>query len=650
MRRRSYLSLFLLLFFCQIAAGEEIVLSNDHACLRFDGGTSFRINSFTMNGQELSPGSTAYPWALTLRGPLGETPWLSQDQTWYDGGVLEGDTAVFTWRLYLAGREDWHLRVKVRLSPTDELPSWSLEAELPEGWVVTTTEFPRIQVRKLSGAKVVLPIGYGTQYDASGTLVSTYPSCIGSLQLALMHGEEGTVFFSARDKDACRKSFRITTEGDKVTFQQDMVTSYGWTSGGIFRLPWETVIGFSDASWQDTAVKWYKPFTYETAWGAKKLRDRKIVSWIKDADIWLRPEGVTPEAMESLREALAYYGKGTGIHWYQWHKYPFDTNYPDYLPAKEGFAEMVREARMLGGFVTPYINGRLWDPANETYAKYRGAEASCRREDGTLYTEVYGSKAVNTVTCPASPIWKERMYDVCSRILGEIGTDGVYIDQIGAAIGEPCYAENHPHAKGAGGWWPLAYREMLGHMHEHVFSRRQAVTTEENAECYIDLFDMMLVVNSPHNAWTRMVPLFPLIYSDRCVYSGFTYISQIDGGVFNYMTMKSLLWGSQLGWIGPGQILKYPAEALMLRNLATFRKANHDVFFGGTFLGEIIPGGDNPTVEVPSYQRTNVVVGARWETVSGKEAVILVNMSGEARKVTLDGKEYSVEPYSALRI
>ncbi len=31
----------------------------------------------------------------------------------------------------------------------------------------------------------------------------------------------------------------------------------------------------------------------------------------------------------------------------------------------------------------------------------------------------------------------------------------------------------------------------------------QAMTTEENAECYIDLFDMMLVVNSPHNSYTK---------------------------------------------------------------------------------------------------------------------------------------------------
>ncbi len=50
-------------------------------------------------------------------------------------------------------------------------------------------------------------------------------------------------------------------------------------------------------------------------------------------------------------------GKGW-VHWYFWHHYPYDTHYPDYPPAQERFAGMVRDAQ-LGGRVTPYINGRL---------------------------------------------------------------------------------------------------------------------------------------------------------------------------------------------------------------------------------------------------------------------------------------------------
>lgn len=126
------------------------------------------------------------------------------------------------------------------------------------------------------------------------------------------------------------------------------------------------------------------------------------------------------------------------------------------------------------------------------------------------------------------------------------------MDQIGYANSEPCYATNHGHAPGGGDWWPFAYRSLLTEMRTNLYKENQAMTTEENAECYIDLFDMMLVVNSPHNSYTKMVPLFPLIYSDRCIYSGYTYIPwRITDGSLNFMSMRSLLWGSQLGWVEP---------------------------------------------------------------------------------------------------
>lgn len=75
--------------------------------------------------------------------------------------------------------------------------------------------------------------------------------------------------------------------------------------------------------------------------------------------------------------------------------------------------------------------------------------------DGTLYTEVYSSKVLNTVTCPSSYIWRDILKGVNKQILTELKTNGVYMDQIGCANSEPCYATNHGHAPGGGDWWPL---------------------------------------------------------------------------------------------------------------------------------------------------------------------------------------------------
>ena len=93
------------------------------------------------------------------------------------------------------------------------------------------------------------------------------------------------------------------------------------------------------------------------------------------------------------------------------------------------------------------------------------------------------------------------------------------------------------------------------------------------------------------------------------------------------------------------------AEARMLKNLVDFRKANHDIFFGGRFIAEFTPGGDNETVNIPNYQPTPLVMGAEWTDINGKPYYILVNMSDRDRKVTLpSGRTAKVAALSALKL
>lgn len=644
------------------APADDLVLRNGRVELTFAGGDTFLFKSYRSEGMEMLPerGSTTHPWRLTYRSAEGVNPTLLPRNGYYDGvervDTLGAAALRFTWRVVLDGGPTRAVRMTVTLGADAELPAWRLDADLPDGWVITEAEFPRIAVARPRDAKGILPVGYGTEYTlgASGQLQARYPSCTGTMQLVMMHHAGGTAYFAAEDAEGCGKLLSMVSEGDAVVFVQQTTASYAWSEGGRFVLPWPSVLGFTREGWQAAALRWYRPFTFETAWGRRTLRERPIVEWIRNADLWLRPGGAKPAALAALRKALAYYGPGVGLHWYYWHAHPFDTNYPDYFPAQEGFAEAVAEAQRLGAHVTPYINGRLWDPATESYRTLRGAEASCRKADGTLYTEVYSSKVPNTVTCPASPIWQQVLREQNRRILAELGTDGVYMDQIGCASSETCYAPNHPHAPGGGGWWPAAYRGLLEGMRRDIYTPELAMTTEENVECYIDLFDMMLIVNTSHSASVRMVPLFPLIYSDRCVYSGYTYIPwRFSDGSMRFITMKSLLWGSQLGWVDPELLMREEnrLDAEFLKTLAAFRREQHDLFLGGRFLGEVIPGGDNPRREIPRYETTPVVLAAEWESLSGERAYIVVNMDGAAHDVSLpDGRQITVPALGALRM
>lgn len=602
--------------------------------------------------------SDAQLWTLTLLGPQGETPSFTPE--FADNFTIaeseDGLGARLSWTITIDRNSSYKVFVDVSLD--SDLPKWSISADLPGGWTVTDVEFPRISVPRLDGAKVIVSAGYGAEYDipVGGSIDSRYPSVTGGMQLMMVHNADGTLYYAADDKSGCGKTFRVSGTASSITFDQIVPASYAWTSpDGHFNLPWCTTLAYSSDSWEDTVLKWYRPFTFETQWGRRTISERPTVEWVRDADIWIRPKNVFPEVVDGLRKAVEYYGEGTAVHWYHWHSIPYDTMYPEYFPARDGFAELVKEIQSKGAHITPYTNGRLWDPSNDSYKALRGDLASCRKKDGSLYTELYPtSKVINTVTCPGSPIWQDVVCDFAAEVLNELGTDGLYIDQIGAAASEPCYATNHDHAPGGGCWWPESYRKIITRLREGVFDSAHAITTEENGECYIDLFDMMLIVNTPHGNGARMVPLFPLVYSDRCTYCGLNYYhQQLNDGHFLYNNARSLLWGAQLGWIQPEWLMteENSVEIAFLKTLGEFRKKHHDLFVGGRFLGEVELGGDIPAITVMNNETFPVVMCSRWISGKGKEALLLVNVSAEKTVVILpDGTDVAVPSYSAIRI
>ena len=316
---------------------------------------------------------------------------------------------------------------------------------------------------------------------------------------------------------------------------------------------------------------------------------------------------------------------------------------------------MIAEVQRRGCHTVPYINGRLWDPASDSYSTLNGISASCRKPDGMLYTEIYPtSKVLNTVTCPASELWQGIITDLVIKIQKELKTNGVYIDQIAAAAPQPCWATNHGHARGGGDYWHKSYRHLMDSLRNHHLEPGNILISEENAECYIDMFDLLLTVNSPHDG-CRIVPLFPIVYSDRLITAAYTYspTDRVNRGDFLYQTMQCFLYGSQLGWVDPTLLMKDEAkrEADFLKELSNLRKKQHDVFVGGRYIKEIIPGGDNPMVNVPGFGKMNVVAGSEWITANGKRVQYYVNMDNTDHEIVLpDSNKITVKALQGIRI
>lgn len=650
-------------------AGEtaSVILANDSVSVEFSTGKTFDILSLkSADGTDaVRPGLNTKPWTVTYRGAQGQTPELDPSTAVYQGVRREKtdstESLVFSWAtrlLYDGGT--YPVEMRVTLGRNSSLLQWDLSASLPEGWAVTDFKFPTISVATPDSAKVITPGGWGNEYTLKpgGHYEANYPSWSGSMQMMMVDDGRGVYFYSPRDYNACGKLMTVDVKGGSTVFSDKVTASEGWNDSktGRFTVPWSTFTGRHPGNWSAAALAWYRPWALTTEWGKTKVTDRDIPEWMVEKDLWLRAKYLGDTTVVAVNRAIDYFGENIAFHWYFWHHHPYDSHYPDYFPADERFAPLIKQVRDRNCQVMPYINGRLWDPATASYGPRDGKDASCRRPDGNLYTEIYPTSIVpNTVTCPSSPIWHDIILELADRIQDELGTNGLYIDQIAAAAPYPCYAENHPHPKGGGEFWYHSYRDMMRDLRRDHLRPGNVVFSEENAECYIPSFDILLTVNTPHSPICKIVPLYPLIYSDRTLTTAFTYspYSDVRNGDFRYENMQCLLYGAQLGWVDPRLLWvddRSAYEAEFLKNLVDFRKKQHDVFIGGRYLREFVPEGDNPYVEIPVFGADYMVKGAEWLSRDGRRVMYVVNSDSKPHRVTLPtGKTVDMQPISARR-
>ena len=97
----------------------------------------------------------------------------------------------------------------------------------------------------------------------------------------------------------------------------------------------------------------------------------------------------------------------------------------------------------------PYVNGRLWSAPTSGFIL--AEPYAVLRQNDTRYVEKYGRlTAPLAVMCPTCPPWQRVVQNFTGRILDELDSKSIFIDQIGAAPGIPCYDPAHGHPLGGG--------------------------------------------------------------------------------------------------------------------------------------------------------------------------------------------------------
>lgn len=526
--------------------------------------------------RELLSTSDTPLWEMTLQRPDKTITTVSAAVGGSAQVRVQGVRAELSYRLpaELSGAN-----VRVQVALDGPASSWNLSVtEMARGWSVRDVTFPQVALGPLGDQPeddyLLFPQGSGVLKRApllqSAEYAGMYPDGWCSFQLMAYYDRQGGLYVACHDPLGSTK--RIITRPS--TDRQGQVLTYQWYAPDMgvpdngFTTSAPTVLRAYEGDWFD-ATQLYRAWVEQEAqwWPRESQWDRPDTpQWMREVCVWACTGGAADECVQKVKDFAAFMGAPTAFHWYSWHEIPFDVKYPHYFPTKPGMVEGVKELQDAGVRVMPYINGRLWDTQLEDFQE-TGIAAATKDENGKPYIEEYGSGAKLAPMCPTQKLWQDTVNSIVVRLTTEVGVDGVYIDQIGAAAPRLCMDSSHGHPLGGGHWWTRdGYWPMLTDLQARL-PEGKMITTECNAEPYVRWFDGYLTWH-----WQNqdMVPAFSAIYAGRIQLFSRAY----GGGDQQAHWMKigqQLVFGEQLGWLDPANILPHEDTADFMRRAAQLR-------------------------------------------------------------------------------
>lgn len=551
---------------------------------------------------------------------------------------------------------------------------WSLDiGHLPPDWSLLRVSFPQIAIADLGeNAEVFFPRGPGevqrNLWKRAFTFRSLYPNGWCTMQFLAAYDGTGNVrrgtgiYVDVHDPYGSAKEIVVKSEPDakRVIFAFEYPAPNMGVGSNRFQQAGKVVWQILRGDWFDAATIYRNWVRKEAKWFPKLGKDGRTDTpqWMKELCVWALGGGAPKDCVPIVKEFAEFMGVPAGFHWYNWHQIPFDNDYPHYFPTKEGFAEGVRELQQAGVFVMPYINGRLWDTRDKGMGDWQFSKvalpAATKREDGTPYTESYGSKEADgsdvklAPMCPKTKLWQSKVREIVLRLFNEFGVKAVYIDQVAAASPALCFDKTHGHPLGGGSWWNEGYWEMLEAI-RRVMPKDRMLTTECNAEPFVRWFDGYLTWHWQHDG---QVPAFPAVYGGAIQMFGRAY----RGGATKDLALRmkagqQLVFGEQIGWIDPN-IVREKENAEFLRQIVKLRWHLRRYFYEGEMARPPKLIGNIPKVRADWqwagewWVETDAVLTGAWKLPQESKLVLLfVNVGDQPITATFvfDGRSYGLK-------
>ena len=644
-----------------ISVGDlEVILENNGDGLNLLGLADLK------NGKALLNRGTNLLFSLNLRHIENKTKLhLSSREGW---GNIETTSIqnMHTW-IFSGHKEVENISVVLTAwcDPKKSRISWDVSVQnQSEGYSVQDMEYPRLTVNADNGTTLLSPYGSGEIRRRLGSSAAhatlNYPGFGVSFQFGAIYNSDSGLYYGVHDPAPAYKVCNF----DKQTFKQTV--SFGFTypfefidkAGNSSSLPGKAVWQLFEGDWYDACMI-YKEFVDAEANWLPEVDENGPVNtpdWMKTCSHWWRTcledprmEGDYSNWLQDTLDAQKDLGIPCADHVYHWHQTIFDNEYPHFFPARREFIRGASVMQEAGIKLVPYINSRCWDTldggTDDWEYTSKALSETTKDLDGNTFIEISpfnkpngGPKVQLAVMCPSSIMWQDLQCELVDKLYNELGMDGVYLDQIGAAKPNLCADPHHNHAAGGGSWWIDHYHNMVNRLKTHS-PKTGALVTECTGEAYMKTIEALLSW-----AWVRnsQVPAFPALYGGRVAMVGRDYDSLRDEEGMKIYLAESLLFGEQMGWIPPDRYLNSCYHDFYKKCVLT-RDAHKKFFYAGKMLRPLSIESDQEPITTfgcimaeGQIVSAPAVMGGHWQKFTGdQELIVLINLSNNAAKTEI---------------
>ena len=480
--------------------------------------------------------------------------------------------------------------------------------------------------------------------ESPSPLVSGKASIIGcppGMQFTALTGDGMGLYFGEEDGQANHKVITWTPNAEAESL--GLTISHPPLNWGAdepvrkYHSPGDLVLGPFHGNWYD-AARIYRKWAITAPWCAKGLIYERAdyPKWLIKAPYWsigyLPDESgieaeITKQAFFEIPIMVAH------IYDYYFTRH-LDDRYPEYFPPKlgsEGLKKTVKLLQSKGIRVVPYINGSAWDMDTDSYrmedAQKRGAFWPRPTSKVNVWTN-YGDSARLATMCVGSDIWKKKMWDTVTELMGRYGADGVYFDFLtdhNADGARNCYNKAHGHPICGGNFWAKAVHDLYAEARRIAkeLNPEAMITGEGVGEYCIDVHDTFLC----NGVAGSITPMFHAVYHGYANLYGAAYGK--SGPVF---LGRWWLMGSQSGWHGSESPMadgRLPVIGAYYRDLLKCRWefATPYLGYGEMLRPPKIEGVIQTVTEKDMYGTFTVpmVEGSAWKAPDGTVGIFFLN-------------------------